>query len=91
MGLFSDFKASLMKSDVLSLATAVVIGGAFGNLADRIFRGDGWLHGHVVDFIDFQWFAVFNIADSAITVGAGVLIIGLFREYMESKRLERHI
>lgn len=70
---------------------AMIIGGAIGNLADRVFRGDGWLHGHVVDFIDFQWFAVFNAADSAITVGAGVLIFGLFREYREAKRLERHI
>jgi signal peptidase II len=85
-------RAALRAETVLAAyGLTLIVGGAIGNLADRIFRGDGWLHGHVVDFIDFQWFAVFNIADSAITVGAGVLIIGLFREYMESKRLERHI
>ena len=69
----------------------LIVAGAIGNLADRIFRGDGWLHGHVVDFIDLQWFPVFNVADSAITIGAGLLIIGVFREYVDTKRLERHI
>lgn len=71
----------------LTLITA----GAMGNVADRIFRGDGWLHGHVVDFIDFQWFPVFNIADSAITIGAGILIIGLSREYVDTKRHEEQV
>lgn len=52
-----------------------VIGGAAGNLIDRIFRGDAWLRGAVVDFIDFQWFPIFNIADMAINVGAGALIL----------------
>ncbi len=52
-----------------------VIGGAAGNLIDRAFRQDAWLHGAVVDFIDFQWFPIFNIADIAINVGAGALIL----------------
>ena len=52
-----------------------VIGGAAGNLVDRMFRGDAWLRGSVVDFIDFQWFPIFNIADIAINVGAGALIL----------------
>lgn len=52
-----------------------VIGGAAGNLVDRAFRGDAWLRGAVVDFIDFQWFPIFNIADMAINVGAGALIL----------------
>ena len=52
-----------------------VIGGAAGNLIDRAFRQDGWLRGSVVDFIDFQWFPIFNIADIAINVGAGALIL----------------
>ena len=85
-------RAALRAETVLAAyGLMLIVGGAIGNLSDRVFRGDGWLHGHVVDFIDFQWFAVFNIADSAISIGAGVLIIGLFREYRESKRLERHI
>ncbi len=52
-----------------------VIGGAVGNLIDRFFRGDAWLRGPVVDFIDFQWFPIFNIADIAINVGAVALIL----------------
>ncbi len=52
-----------------------LIGGAAGNLLDRLFRGDGWLQGSVVDFIDFQWFPIFNVADIAVNVGAGALIL----------------
>ena len=52
-----------------------VIGGAAGNLIDRAFRQDAWLRGSVVDFIDFQWFPIFNIADIAINVGAAALIL----------------
>ncbi len=53
----------------------LVIGGAAGNLIDRLFRNDAWLRGSVVDFIDFQWFPIFNIADISINVGAGLLIL----------------
>ena len=59
---------------------ALILSGAIGNVADRVFRGEGWLHGRVVDFIDLQWFPVFNVADSCITIGAGLLVVGLFRE-----------
>ncbi len=52
-----------------------LIGGAAGNLLDRLFRGDAWLQGSVVDFIDFQWFPIFNIADIAVNVGAASLIL----------------
>jgi signal peptidase II len=53
----------------------MLIGGALGNVVDRLFRGEKWLAGAVVDFIDLQWFPVFNIADSAVTVGAAILIL----------------
>lgn len=56
------------------VGTAMLIGGAIGNVVDRMFRGDAWLRGSVVDFIDLQWFPVFNIADSSVTIGAIVLI-----------------
>ena len=47
-------------------AAGLVAGGALGNLVDRAFRGDaGFLHGAVVDFIDLQWWPVFNVADAA--------------------------
>ncbi len=57
----------------LSIAITLIIGGALGNLTDR------FLYGHVIDFIDVyyqQWhWPVFNIADSAICIGAGMLLI----------------
>ena len=53
-----------------TVALGLVLGGAIGNLADRAFRGDGFLDGGVVDFVDFSFFPAFNAADSAITIGA---------------------
>ena len=63
---------------LLPLALALILGGALGNVIDRV------LHGYVVDFIHAHWgsayFPAFNIADSAITVGAALLILDAFRE-----------
>lgn len=58
------------------LALALVSGGAIGNLIDRI------VHGYVIDFLDFHWkyqhhFPAFNVADSAICVGIGILMLDL--------------
>jgi signal peptidase II len=47
----------------------LIVGGAVGNQLDRLFRGDGWNRGAVVDFIDPGFFPIFNVADSALTVG----------------------
>ena len=52
-----------------------VIGGAAGNLIDRALRQEAWLRGAVVDFIDLQWFPIFNVADMAINIGAASLIL----------------
>ncbi len=65
---------------------ALILSGAIGNIVDRVFRGDGWLHGRVVDFVDLQWFPVFNVADSCITIGAGLLVVGLFHEQRTLKK-----
>ena len=64
-------------SGMLIVWLALILGGALGNLYDRI------VHGHVVDFILVHWqqswfFPAFNIADSAITVGAALLILDMF-------------
>lgn len=64
------------ESPVIASGVALVLGGAVGNFSDRLFRGDAWLRGKVVDFVDFQWFPVFNVADSAITIGGAILVIG---------------
>lgn len=68
---------SLKRTDscLQKVAVGLIIGGAIGNIADRLFRGDGWLHGQVVDFIDLQWFAIFNVADACINVGGAILVI----------------
>lgn len=60
----------------------LVVGGTVGNLVDRMFRaGDGFLQGGVVDFVDPQWFPVFNLADAALTIGIALLLAaGLFTD-----------
>lgn len=62
------------------VGSGLVVGGAIGNLADRAFRTDGagLLQGAVVDWIDFGWWPVFNIADMAITIGAIMLGFAAF-------------
>jgi signal peptidase II len=61
-----------------AIGLGLVLGGAIGNLLDRMFRGDGFLDGAVVDFINVPFFATFNVADIAINVGVAVLLIGAF-------------
>lgn len=62
----------------------MILGGAIGNLADRALRtGDGFLGGAVVDFVDLQWWPVFNAADSAIVV-AGVILVLTAPRYRQS-------
>lgn len=58
-----------------AVGLGLVLGGAIGNLLDRIFRGDGFLDGAVIDFIDFSFFPTFNVADTAINVGVILLLI----------------
>jgi signal peptidase II len=53
----------------------LVLGGALGNLCDRIFRDPGILRGHVIDFVAVYTFPVFNVADSCVTVGAIILVV----------------
>lgn len=62
------------------LASGILLGGAVGNLIDRLLRDEAWLRGSVVDFIDLQWFPVFNVADMAINLGAVLLVIAMWLE-----------
>ncbi|KLR62600.1 lipoprotein signal peptidase [Actinobacteria bacterium IMCC26207] len=64
----------------------IVVGGAVGNVIDRMsrvgeapnFGGTGFMSGAVVDFIDLQWWPIFNVADAAIVVGGiGLVLIGI--------------
>ncbi|WP_297797896.1 signal peptidase II [uncultured Marinobacter sp.] len=62
----------------LAVAIALILGGALGNVYDRV------VHGYVVDFLHFYWqdwhFPAFNLADTAITIGAGMMILDMFRK-----------
>lgn len=60
-----------------AVGLALIAGGALGNFIDRISREPGFWFGHVVDYISVGNFAVFNIADAAITVGVVVFIFAL--------------
>ncbi|MFG1774090.1 signal peptidase II [Nocardia salmonicida] len=57
-----------------AIGLGMVLGGALGNLVDRLFRYPGPLQGHVVDFVAVGWWPVFNVADSAIVCGAILLV-----------------
>ncbi|HEY0520847.1 MAG TPA: signal peptidase II [Ilumatobacteraceae bacterium] len=65
----------MLTNQITRLAAGLIAGGALGNLADRVFRGGRVLHGSVVDFIDFQWFPIFNVADMAIDIGGVIFVL----------------
>jgi signal peptidase II len=75
------FAAILVRrpSTMTGIAAALVAAGALGNLTDRIFRGPIG-RGTVVDFVHPSFWPAFNVADSAISIGAVLLIIASFRE-----------
>lgn len=60
------------QSSLTSVATSLILGGALGNLYDRL------LYGYVVDFLDFRVWPVFNVADSAISVGIFLIFLEIF-------------
>ncbi|GGW67667.1 lipoprotein signal peptidase [Streptomyces lucensis JCM 4490] len=62
-----------------AIALGLLLGGALGNLTDRIFRAPGIFEGEVVDFIAPKGFAVFNLADSAIVCGGILIVLLSFR------------
>ncbi len=61
------------------VAFGMIIGGALGNLIDRLARGEGFLDGHVIDWVQLPNFPTFNVADSSISVAVAVLLIGSWR------------
>jgi len=60
-------------------ALGLVLGGALGNLGDRLFRPPGPFRGRVIDFIDFRVWPTFNLADAAVVVGAALLAVASLR------------
>jgi signal peptidase II len=64
---------------LMLVALSLVLGGSIGNLIDRLFRSPGFMRGAVVDFVHIGSWPTFNVADSAITIGAVLLVIWAFR------------
>lgn len=58
-----------------TVAFGMIIGGALGNLVDRVFRGSGFLDGKVIDWVDLWWIPTFNVADMSITLAVALLVI----------------
>ena len=69
----------------MQISMAFIIGGGIGNMIDRIFLG------YVVDFLDFTLinFAVFNVADSFVCIGAGMMILYLVIDLIKEIKLEK--
>jgi signal peptidase II len=74
-----------LPSAASAVGLGLVLAGALGNLTDRIIRGPGF-SGEVVDFIDFHVWPVFNLADSALVVGAAVLVVSGIRRDRGARR-----
>jgi signal peptidase II len=72
-------------SPLLRCALSLIVGGALGNLADRL------RYGQVVDFLDFRFWPVFNLADMAIVIGACLLILELVRDNPKESEKESGI
>lgn len=68
---------------LIQVILGLILGGAFGNLIDRVRLG------YVVDFIQVGWFPIFNVADSAISIGAALLILQFLREEIDHRK-EHH-
>lgn len=69
-------------------ALGLVLGGAVGNLVDRVVREPASFQGHVIDFIDLRIWPVFNLADSAVVVGAALLVLSSIREERAARAAE---
>ena len=67
--------APRLRSAAWAAALGLLLGGAIGNLCDRLARAPGIGRGAVIDFIDLQHFATFNIADSCLTCGAVLVVL----------------
>jgi signal peptidase II len=67
----------------LAISLSLILGGAIGNLIDRL------IYGYVIDFLDLYYHSwhwpAFNVADSAITIGVGLMLIDSFRSKSEEK------
>ncbi len=75
VALFIARYAARITSPWWAYVAGMVLGGVLGNLSDRIFRAPGFLYGHVIDWIQIPHWPIFNVADSAIFIAAGIAIL----------------
>jgi signal peptidase II len=85
LGIIAWMRKNPLGQTLVATALALILGGALGNVIDRVTRG------FVVDFVDFYiggWhFAAFNVADMAITLGAGLMILDMLLDSLRTKAL----
>jgi signal peptidase II len=74
------------RDTLMVVGLSLVLGGALGNLLDRLFRTPGFLKGAVVDFVHVGDFPTFNVADSAITIGAILIVVWAVRADLREQR-----
>lgn len=78
--------ANRVHGTLQAVAFGLVLGGALGNLSDRLVRSPGPFRGHVVDFIDWRVWPTFNVADVCVVSGAALLFIASMRSERAAKR-----
>ena len=82
------------KQKLFYMPASMIIGGGIGNMIDRLFYGEGFGNGTVIDFLDFcafpnLWKWIFNVADSFVCVGAAILFIYLFVDIIKEEKSKR--
>ena len=78
-----------LRDKITFWSAMLILSGGVGNMIDRIFRG-----GNVIDFLHFEFwptFPVFNVADCAICVGAGLIILSLFKSIVDEQKKKPRI
>jgi signal peptidase II len=74
------------RDPLMVVGLSLVLGGALGNLVDRLLRAPGFLRGAVVDFVHVGAWPIFNVADAAITVGVVLIVVWALRADARERR-----
>ena len=79
---------------LIYIPAAMIAGGGVGNMIDRLFYGEGFGNGTVVDFLDFcafpdLWYWIFNVADAFVCVGAAILFVYLFIDIIKEEKAKK--
>jgi signal peptidase II len=82
------------ESKLAVVSIALIVGGGVGNMIDRLFYGEGFGNGTVVDFLDFcafpdLWYWIFNVADAFVCVGAAILFVYLFIDIIKEEKAKK--